>query len=242
MGNIFDDVGEIVKREMVLFFLVDQSGSMAGKKIGSVNTAIREVIPELRGIGGSDANIKIAALFFSVGCRWMHSEPIAVENFYWTPVGTDGVTDFGAALRELSKKMSKGAFLSSPSASVAPAIFLMSDGQPTDDYKDALAQLKTNRWFTHAIKVAVAIGNDADTNVLAEFTGTPEAVIRVHTPADLMKLIRFITITSSQVASQNNPVASDGHAQTKQDAMIQNLQAYLNANPDIDQNASDDWD
>jgi uncharacterized protein YegL len=45
--GIFDKVEGIVKRQMVLFFIVDTSGSMMGTKIGTVNTAIREVLPEL---------------------------------------------------------------------------------------------------------------------------------------------------------------------------------------------------
>ena len=44
------DTIEIPRRTMVLFFIVDTSGSMEGKKIGAVNTAIREVIPEIRDI------------------------------------------------------------------------------------------------------------------------------------------------------------------------------------------------
>ena len=32
---------------MVLFFIIDQSGSMEGSKIGSLNTAMEEVIPEI---------------------------------------------------------------------------------------------------------------------------------------------------------------------------------------------------
>jgi uncharacterized protein YegL len=241
MSNIFDGVGEIVKREMVLFFLIDQSGSMAGTKIGAVNTAIREAIPMLRDVGGSDAKIKIATLLFSSGCRWMYADTIAAEDFQWTPVEAFGVTDFGAALQELSKKMSKTAFLSSPSASVAPAIFLMSDGQPTDEYENGLKILKDNRWFKHAIRVAVAIGDDADINVLAEFTGNPEAVIRVHTPEALRKMIHFVTVTSSKIGSQSQPVSDDGSITTKQNDMIQNIQDYLDDNPDIDQNAADEW-
>ena len=44
--GMFDDVEGIVKRQMVLFFVVDTSGSMQGTKIGAVNTAIREVLEE----------------------------------------------------------------------------------------------------------------------------------------------------------------------------------------------------
>lgn len=241
MSNIFDGVGEIVKREMVLFFLIDQSGSMAGTKIGAVNTAIREAIPMLRDVGGSDAKIKIATLLFSSGCHWMYAAPIAAEDFEWAPIEADGVTDFGAALKELSKKMSKTAFLSSPSASVAPAIFLMSDGQPTDEYEEGLKLLRENRWFKHAIRVAIAIGEDADTGVLTEFTGNSEAVITAHTPEALRKLIRFVTVTSSKIGSQSQPVSDDGTIITKQDDMIQNIGDYLADNPDIDQTAADEW-
>ena len=46
--GMFDDIEGIVKRQMVLFFVVDTSGSMQGTKIGAVNTAIREVLPELK--------------------------------------------------------------------------------------------------------------------------------------------------------------------------------------------------
>ena len=196
----------------------------------------------LRDVGGSDAKIKIAALLFSTGCHWMFAEPVAADDFQWTPVEAFGVTDLGAAFQELSQKMSKTAFLSSPSASVAPAIFLMSDGQPTDEYEEGLKLLKNNRWFKHAIRVAVAIGNDADSNVLAEFTGNIEAVVKAHTPEDLRKLIRFVTITSSKIGSQSQPVSDHGLISTKQNNMIQNIQDYLKDNPDIDQNAADEWD
>lgn len=242
MSNIFDDVEAIVKREMVLFFLIDQSGSMAGKKIGAVNTAIREVLPEIRGIGGSDAEIKVAALQFSSGCKWMYQSPIPVDDFQWVPIEAYGVTDMGEAFKELAAKMSKNAFLKSPSASVAPAIFLMSDGQPTDDYASGLELLKNNRWFKHSIKVAVAIGDDADCSILEEFTGNSEAVIRTHTPEALKKMIHFVTITSSKISSQSQVVLEGDTIQTKQDALVQDIQDFLLHNEDIDQNADDEWD
>lgn len=242
MSNIFDDVEPIVKREMVLFFIIDQSGSMDGTKMGAVNTAIREVIPEIRNIGGSDAEIKIAALLFSSGQQWMYESPISVEDFQWTPCSAYGVTELGGAFEELARKLSKETFLKAPSASVAPAIFLLSDGQPTDDYKVGLEELKKNRWFKHAIRVAVAIGDDADCSMLAEFTENAEAVVKIHTPQALIKMIRFVTVTSSRIGSKSQAIYEGSTVQTKQSAMIQDIQDYLITNPDIDQNAADKWD
>ncbi len=242
MGMFDEGVEGIVKRQMVLFFVIDTSGSMMGTKIGAVNTAIREVLPELQGAGGADVDLKVACLTFSTGCQWMYPSPIEADNFQWNNVEAEGVTDLGAACRELSEKMSKNGFLKAPSGSVAPAIFLMSDGEPTDDWEKGLDLLKQNNWFKYAIKVAVAIGDDANKDVLAKFTGTIEAVITVHTPEALKKWIRKVSITSSQIGSKSQP-ATDGQIQSKQDAMIEEIKEIQQTEPDLDTTSTsgDDW-
>ncbi|MGN0740424.1 MAG: VWA domain-containing protein [Treponema sp.] len=240
--GMFDDVEGIVKRQMVLFFVVDTSGSMQGTKIGAVNTAIREVLPELKDAGGSDIDLKVACLTFSSGCKWMYPTPIASDCFQWTNVDADGVTDLGSACRELNDKLSKNAFLKAPSGSVAPVIFLMSDGEPTDDFESGLNLLKQNNWFKYGIKVAVAIGDDANKDVLAKFTGNVEAVITVHTPEVLRNWIRKISITSSQIGSRSQPV-SDGQLPTKQEIMIDEIKSIKQEEPDFSSasTSGDDW-
>lgn len=54
----------------------------------------------------------------------------------------------------------------------------------------------------NSVKTAVAIGDDADKDMLAEFTGTKENVIEVHNSNDLIKAIKFLSITSSMVATK----------------------------------------
>ena len=237
---MFEEAGPIVKKEMVLFLLIDQSGSMDGSKIGAVNTAVRDVLPELREVGGADASIKIAPLLFSNGCEWMYPTPVPVEDFQWRQIEADGLTAMGEAFTELAQKMSRKAFLSAPSSSVAPAIFLLSDGEPNDDWQAGLAKLRENNWFKYAIKVAVAIGDDANVDVLAEFTGTPEAVITVHTPEALRKMIRFVSITSTQIGSKSQPTIS-GEPQSRQGEMTGAIQVFVNGNDGLDPNIKDGW-
>ena len=165
--NPFDDAEEIAKKSMVLFFLIDCSGSMGGSKIGTVNSVMEELIPEIQGIGGADADIKIAVLKFSGGSEWMYSEPISVDQFEWKPLDAENVTDLGSAFSELSGKLSRNSFMSSPSLSFAPVMILMSDGYPTDNFEKGLEELRKNRWYTAGIKAAVAIGEDADFDILA---------------------------------------------------------------------------
>ena len=196
---------EPTKKELVIFFIIDCSGSMSGTKIGAVNTAIREVLPVLRGIGGSDANIKIAVLGFSTNAHWI-SPPVSVDELMWEDITAVGWTDFGAALNRLCEKMSRKEFLNSGTGYAAPVAILMSDGQPTDSWLAPLELLRQNNWFKLATKIAIAIGNDADKNVLAEFTGNPQAVLVSHTPEDLKKLIKIVTLTSSQIGSRNTSI------------------------------------
>ena len=191
--GLYDEVVEVPRRTMVLFFVVDTSGSMGGAKIGTVNSAIEEIVPELKDISESnaDAQIKVATLSFSTGARWIDSAPVAAENFRWNYLDANGVTDLGTACLQLNEKLSRNAFMSDATGSFAPAIFLLSDGEPTDNYKHGLEKLKQNNWFKKAIKVAVAIGDDANKTVLADFTGNIESVITVHTPEALKKWIQL---------------------------------------------------
>ena len=221
--SLYDDVVEVPRRTMVLFFLVDTSGSMYGTKIGTVNTAIEEIIPELKDLSenNADAEIKIATLAFSTGAKWINSQPISAENFKWDHLEAMGSTDLGEACKQLNEKLSKNAFMSEATGSFAPAIFLLSDGEPTDNYKYGLDKLKENNWYKKAIKVAIAIGDDVNKDILEEFTGNKEAVITVHTPEILKKWIQFVSVRASEIGSKS---ASAGvGAVSKQEEFINEI-------------------
>jgi uncharacterized protein YegL len=245
---------EIPRRTMVLFFMIDTSGSMDGEKIGSVNTAIEEVIPALQEVSAenADAQIKVAAMEFSSGARWITGNgPVEVENFHWNFIDAAGVTDFGAACKELSLKLSTKGFMKEATGSFAPAIFLMSDGEPTDDWQTGLAALKQNNWFKAAIKVAVAIGDDANKDVLKEFVGSMEAVLTVHNAATLKKMIKFVSVRASQVASrsanvQSSNVTEAGAAaevgdEAKQQELNTALQEFNAEVAQAPENDQEDW-
>jgi uncharacterized protein YegL len=223
------DKVEIPRRTMTLFFVIDASGSMDGAKIGSVNTAIEEVIPAIREVSdaNADAQIKIAALEFSSGARWLTpAGPVAVEQYHWDFIQAGGVTDMGEAFKELDAKLSAKGFMQEATGSFAPAIFLLSDGEPTDDWRSGLAVLKHNNWFKASVKAAVAIGDDANKDVLKEFTGTMEAVLEVHNAAMLKKMIKFVSLTASRVASKSS-VAGESAAQNGDEQKQEELNTAL---------------
>ena len=216
------DNESIPRRKMTLFFLIDTSGSMLGSKIGSVNDAIENVLPIIGEISDEnpDAEINVAALEFSTGTRWLYDEPKDAKEFIWQQVEAEGLTSLGEACEELNKKLSRtGGFMSSPSGCYAPAIILLSDGGPTDNFEKGPKLLQGNSWFKNAIKIAIAIGDDADKEVLRQFTDAQEAVITVHNIEALKTMIRIIAITSSQIGSKSTS-ATDA---TKQEQVIEEV-------------------
>jgi uncharacterized protein YegL len=235
--SFLERVVQVPRRTMVLFFLVDTSGSMMGDKIGAVNSAIEEVIPELRDISESnaDACIKIAALKFSTEAEWCYDAPVEAGDFRWNYLNAGGVTAFGRACEALNEKLSSREFMSDVTGAFAPAILLMTDGEPTDNWKEGLGRLRQNSWFKHAIKVGIAIGDDANKAIIAEFTGTPEAVLEVHQREALKKMIKFVSVRASQLASQGAAVGSEpgaGAASGKQVKLIKDLADMQSADPD----------
>lgn len=219
--SLLDEQVSVPRRTMTLFFLIDTSGSMEGNKIGAVNDAVANVLPMLDEISAEnpDAEIKVAALEFSSGVNWLYSEPKLASDFVWQDVSAGGLTSLGAACAELSTKLSRSGYMKSASGSFAPAIILLSDGGPTDDFESGLSKLKANNWFKAAIKVAIAIGDDADKDVLKQFAGNSEAVFTVHNIDALKQIIRVVAVTSSQIGSKSS-TAGDS---TKQDQVVEEV-------------------
>lgn len=244
--GLLDEQVTVPRRTMTLFFLIDTSGSMIGNKIGAVNDAVVNVLPMLDDISTTnpDAEIKVAALEFSNGCNWLYNEPKLASEFVWQDVQASGLTSLGAACEELCIKLSRSGYMQATSGAYAPAIILLSDGGPTDDFASGLAKLKSNSWFKAAIKVAIAIGEDADLSVLEQFTGSNEAVFTVHNIDALKQIIRIVAVTSSQIGSKSS---SAGDA-TKQDQVVEEIKdAIQDINgaevaTSVDSSSYDDWD
>ncbi len=254
MGRLNAPIDQLPRKTLTIFFLIDTSGSMFGGKISSLNVAIRETLPLLTQISqdNSDTELKIAALQFASGCDWMYPRPLPAEDFEWHDLDADGLTSLGAAYQELSKQLSHTTgFMQEANASCAPVMILFTDGVPTDDAKHGLEKLKENRWFNSAIKIAVAIGDDANKDVLKEFVNNnSEAVLTVHNVADLKKMIYLVSVTASQVASKGVSVGIDA-PESRQEEVMQDIKnaikkdsslTKIDVGADAEENkGTDDW-
>ncbi len=209
--------GELASRPLHFFWMVDCSGSMYGEKINTVNNAIQECIPEMVSAAENNPNAQllIRALSFSTGANWITANPVPVEDYSWEPMDANGVTDLGKAYELLAAQLGMPPM---PSRALPPVVVLLSDGQPTDDYKKGLDKLKALPWFKKAVKIAISIGQDADDDVLVEFAGNRELVLQANNAATLTKMIKWASTTASMVsAPASKPINIEPVADTPKD-------------------------
>ncbi|QQQ78168.1 VWA domain-containing protein [Saccharothrix sp. 6-C] len=193
--------GGVSHRPLRFFWMLDVSGSMAGQKIGELNHAIRESLDDMKSSASENphAAVEVRAMTFSTGFQWMTPKPVALGDFVWTDVSVSGITDMGAALKGMAAELSVG---NMPERGLPPVIVLVSDGQPTDDFDSGLRALLDEPWGKRAVRIAIAIGDDADQEVLRKFIAHPEIEpLTAKNPQDLVRFIRYASTTVLKSAS-----------------------------------------
>lgn len=204
------------RRQLNLFYLIDTSYSMEGQKIESINQVMPEVINMVADISQNNqdnAKIMVSCLSFNTTSEWMYEMPVEATNFNWTPLTVTGCTQFGEVCKKLEAALHRGSkenpgVMFSKTGHKNPCIIILSDGEPTDNWRIEFDKLKHNAWFKAATKLAIAIGNDADPNMLAEFVGNRELVIGVHNIQGLKNMISIVSCSVSRTGSQSAGTSS----------------------------------
>lgn len=180
--------GGISRRPFHLVVIADCSGSMRGEKMQALNFAIADMLAHLADWerDHQQAQVMVRALAFATEPFWHVEEPVAVTNFHWQPlrVVEKGRSNLGLALQMLSASLGPGSL---ERRALRPAIILITDGLPTDppEQLDAgLAALHGTDVGHAALRLAVAIGSDANSDALKRFIGDPTVPVLVADNTD----------------------------------------------------------
>lgn len=194
--------GALGSRPLHFFWIVDCSGSMIDDRIATVNHAITTTLPPMKeeAKDNPNAQVMIRTLKFENSASWITPAPVRLEDFEWTNLKaeTQALTSMGKAFELLADQLSIPPMTE---RALPPVLVLLSDGQPTDDYKPALEKLLNLPWGRKSVRIAIAIGKGADIGVLQEFTGNNERVLQANNPETLVKMIKWASTLVTQVAA-----------------------------------------
>lgn len=131
-----------------IIFVLDSSGSMAGKKIRAVNTAMASVKDVFLSMNCTE-NVQIGVISFSSKFKWITSEMEDVSTYEHEEISAAGLTDLGSAIQELGTRVTPEDLLCGLEGNISkPIIIFMSDGIPTDDWERKLEEAEKNPWFS----------------------------------------------------------------------------------------------
>ncbi|MFC4270319.1 VWA domain-containing protein [Sneathiella chungangensis] len=201
------DPAAIARRQLQILLAVDCSGSMQGDRIASLNYAMRTALPELRSVAADnpEVDVRMSVLRFASTAEWQIEAPEPVENIQWTDLTAEGETHLGDALRLLADRLTPAAM---PGRQLPPILVLASDGYPTDDFESGFDAFFAAELTSSAIRLAIAIGSDADNEILGRFIRHPELKpLKANNATDLVKYIKWATTAPVKAASSptNSP-------------------------------------
>lgn len=207
--------GELAARPLHFIWIADCSGSMKSDgKIQALNNAIREAIPHMQRVADENPNAQVLAraIKFSNGAQWHVSQPTPVASFNWTDLGAHGSTDMGKALTLVAEQLKMPPMTD---RALPPVLVLISDGQPTDDFSSGLQALMEQPWGKKAVRMAIAIGEDADHEVLQKFIGHAEIQpLQANNPEALVRYIKWVSTAVLQSASSPASQSAAGAVST----------------------------
>ena len=181
-------------KSIPVLLLLDVSGSMSGDKIYKLNTSIRLMIDSFKKAETNETFIKLAIITFgaSVDVHTQLQEVSKIENF--TNLSADGATPLGVALK-MSKAMIEDKEIFK-GRDYRPAVVLVSDGEPNDEWESPLIDFVSNGRTAKCDRLAIAIGDDANLNVLSKFIeGTNNEVLKADNAEEIVNQFKKITMS-----------------------------------------------
>lgn len=191
-------------RRLPVYLLLDCSGSMYGEPIEAVKNGVQVLVSTLRQDPYALETAYLSIITFDSSARQV-SPLTELAAFQPPDIQASGCTALGEALALLSQKADQevNKTTAEQKGDWKPLVFIMTDGEPTDDLNKGLAEFKKRKW---GMVVACAAGSGANTDTLKKIT---ECVVSLDT-ADSATIKAFFKWVSASVSSGSMKVEETG--------------------------------
>lgn len=218
--NFFERFKEMVEKKHIIpiIFVIDSSADMSIQGMRYMKGLLEGMMyrfAECNKNTTSRYKIEAAVLQYSSDFQWLTEglvDPAGVQLPFFS---RESLSNLGNALSELDAKLTQKKFFRKNNIYGKPYICFISGGTSDDDYGISLEKLKKNNWYQSADKAAIAIGQDADCNMLGQVVGDMNAVIHIHSLTLLEKILiglyssllaESVTITNTAVPAITPPI------------------------------------
>jgi uncharacterized protein YegL len=191
-------------RRLPVYLLLDTSGSMMGEPIEAVKNGIQVMISSLRQNPQAIETAYVSIITFDSTAQQII--PLTdLASFQMIDIKASGTTALGEALKLVSNKIDNEVAKTTmeQKGDWKPLVFIMTDGIPTDNWQQGLAEFKTKKT---AFTVACAAGHGADTNVLKQIT---ENVVSLDN-ADSASIGKFFQWVTASIGVSSTKVEDSG--------------------------------
>jgi uncharacterized protein YegL len=177
---------------------------MSGEPIESVKNGVQVLISTLRQDPYALETAFLSVITFDSSARQL--VPLTELSMFQMPdIQANGTTALGEALSLLANKANTE--VAKTTAEVKgdwkPLVFLMTDGEPTDNWQQGLAEFKKQKF---GLVVACAAGSGANTSLLKQIT---DVVVQLET-ADSASIKAFFKWVSASVSTGSQKIEASG--------------------------------
>lgn len=181
-------------KSIPVVLLLDTSYSMSGQPIDMLNKAVKAMIAEFKKAETMETFIKLSIITFGNNGVELHTPLAEVSKIDFQPLVVGGSTPMGTAL-EMAKAMIEDKEIFK-GRDYRPAIVLLSDGAPTDDWEQPLSDFINNGRSSKCDRMAVSIGSGTDENVLKKFiAGCENPLFYAEDASKIIDAFRKITMS-----------------------------------------------
>lgn len=157
-----------MSRRLPVYLLIDTSGSMTGEPIEAVKNGLQSMISSLRENPYALETAYLSVITFDSSAR--QNVPLTeIASFNRPDLRASGTTALGQTLDLVAAKAEEEVVKTTleKKGDWRPLVFIMTDGEPTEDISAGLARFKNQKW---GIVVACAAGPRADIETLKRIT------------------------------------------------------------------------
>jgi len=191
-------------RKLPVYLLLDTSGSMSGEPIEALKNGVQIMISSLRQNPQAIETAYISVITFNSTAQQV--VPLTdLASFQMVDLTASGTTSLGDALKltgdRIDREVSKTTL--EMKGDWKPLVFIMTDGIPTDNWQNGLAEYKKRKV---AFTVACAAGHGADTSILKQITDNVFALDN----ADSNSIGKFFSWVTASIGVSSTKVEESG--------------------------------